>query len=196
MLALLHALPEWEVVGFYDDGKAIGTVVKDRKVLGGLSDLQKIVEPLNLVLAIGNPLTKMKLAEGMNGINNINFPILIHPSAIIQDFQSIKIGSGSIITAGAILTTEIEIGEHVLINLNCTVGHDVHIGNCTSVMPGVNIAGEVIIGNGVFIGSGANILNGLHVGDQSLVGAGSVVTKSVANGNTVVGIPARPISTK
>ena len=196
VLALLLALPEWEVVGFYDDGKAKGTRVKDRLVLGGLTDLQSVVEPLNLVLAIGNPLTKMRLVEGLNGINNINFPTLIHPNAIVQDFQSIKICRGSIVTAGVILTSDIEIGEHVLLNLNCTVGHDVHIGDCTSIMPAVNIAGEVKIGKGVFIGSGANILNGLQVGDLSLVGSGSVVTKSVDNGETVVGIPARPISTK
>jgi sugar O-acyltransferase (sialic acid O-acetyltransferase NeuD family) len=196
VLALLHALPEWEVIGFYDDGKTKGTKVKDRLVLGGLTDLHRVVEPLHLVLAIGNPLTKMRLAVGLNEINNINFPTLIHPNAIVEDFQSVKIGRGSIVTAGVILTTDIEIGEHVLLNLNCTVGHDVHIGDCTSIMPGVNIAGEVKIGKGVFIGSGANILNGLQVGDQSLVGAGSVVTKSVANGKTVVGIPARPISTK
>lgn len=195
VLSMLYVLPEWEVMGFFDDGKEKGTVIKQLSVLGGMHDLLRMPEPVYVVLAIGNPAIKTRLAEQLVKNNNIIFPVLIHPHAIIQEMSSVKFGRGTIITAGVVLTADIEIEAHVLVNLACTVGHDVYIGNCSSLMPGANIAGGVTIGKSVLIGTGANILNGLHIGDCSRVGAGSVVTKSVPSGKTVVGIPARSVYT-
>jgi acetyltransferase-like isoleucine patch superfamily enzyme len=41
------------------------------------------------------------------------------------------------------------------------------------------------------IGSGAVILGGIRIGEGALVGAGAVVTRDVAAGDTVAGVPAR-----
>ena len=43
------------------------------------------------------------------------------------------------------------------------------------------------------IGSGAQVLGPIEVGEGAKIGANSVVTKDVAPGSTVVGIPARPV---
>ncbi len=43
------------------------------------------------------------------------------------------------------------------------------------------------------IGSGAQVLGPIEVGEGAKIGANSVVTKDVAAGATVVGIPARPV---
>ena len=56
-----------------------------------------------------------------------------------------------------------------------------------------NPSGPVTIGNDVFIGIRAVVLGGVTIGDGATVGAHSVVTKNVAPGATVVGIPARPV---
>jgi acetyltransferase-like isoleucine patch superfamily enzyme len=44
---------------------------------------------------------------------------------------------------------------------------------------------------GASIGSGATILCGVTIGENALVGAGAVVTRDVAAGETVAGVPAR-----
>lgn len=182
----------WEPVGFVDDGIARNSLVKGLKVLGGTEILSTFADDIHLVFALGDPVLKAKLTRKVNH-QHINYPVLVHPAAIVQDESSVRIRGGSIITAGAVVTTDIEIGEHVLINLNATVGHDTRIGSCSSIMPGVNIGGEVVIGESVMIGSGANILNRVHIGDGCIVGMGAVVIRNVTPGLTVAGVPAKSI---
>lgn len=50
---------------------------------------------------------------------------------------------------------------------------------------------ETFVRDGAAIGSGAVILPGITIGERALIGAGAVVTKDVAPGATVAGVPAR-----
>jgi sugar O-acyltransferase (sialic acid O-acetyltransferase NeuD family) len=190
---LVDALPDWAVSGFCDDHVAAGTMIMGVPVLGTSKYVLDLTAP-NVVIAIGNPMIKRAVAAQLKNASGIRFITLVHPSAVLGDPDNIVIGEGSVITAGCILTTSIEIGKHVLINLNTTVGHDVTLGDYTSVMPGVNLAGEVTIGNNVMIGSGANILNRIVIGDDAIIGAGAVVLTDITSGATAVGVPAREVS--
>jgi sugar O-acyltransferase (sialic acid O-acetyltransferase NeuD family) len=193
ILSWVRTIASWQLIGFVDDGVKAGTLVDGLEVIGGIDRLNKIEgSSLAVVVAVGDPQLKSVL---VNKIVNplIYFPTLLHPSAIILDIDTVKIGNGTIVSAGTILTTRIEIGDHVLLNLNCTVGHDSSIGSCSSVMPGVNVAGAVSIGQQVLVGSGANVMNHIHVADRSVVGMGAVVINNVASDTTVVGVPAKPL---
>lgn len=55
------------------------------------------------------------------------------------------------------------------------------------------LAASVVIGDDVWIGSKATITRGVHIGHGAIVGANSVVTKDVAAGTIVGGVPARVI---
>jgi acetyltransferase-like isoleucine patch superfamily enzyme len=90
----------------------------------------------------------------------------------------------------------VRIGNHFHLNLNSTVGHDVVIGDFVTVFPGVNISGNVVIGDKTTIGTGSSILPGVRIGSGCFIGAGAVVTKDVEDGQTVVGVPARPLTKK
>lgn len=192
VLSLVNATDMYEVKGFLDDGIARGTSVKGVKVLGGHAEVRSFEQPINLVLALGSPSSKLELLKTLDR-SKVNFPILRHPSVILQEASAIEIGEGTILCAGSILTTDIKIGSHVLINLNSTIGHGVTIGTASSIMPGVNVAGEVSVGSGVLIGSGANVINKVKLGDRCTIGMGSVVLRDVEAGAIVVGVPAKPI---
>jgi sugar O-acyltransferase (sialic acid O-acetyltransferase NeuD family) len=189
VLAIARRLEEWEPKGFFDDGVRKGSVIKGIPVVGGMAEL-KSMDSIDIVIAIGAPLLKQRIVAQID--SRVRFPYLIDPNATVLDPGSVHINAGSIICSGAVLTTDIFVGTHVLINLNATVGHDSSVGSFSSVMPGVNIAGEVRIGEGVLLGSGCNIMNRSFVGRNAQVGMGAVVLKNVGEGETVVGIPAKP----
>ncbi|WP_329604436.1 hypothetical protein [Planktothrix agardhii] len=52
------------------------------------------------------------------------------------------------------------------------------------------------LGKRVNIGAGAKILGDLTIGDDVYIGANEVVLSDVSSGQTVVGIPAKIISSK
>lgn len=68
-------------------------------------------------------------------------------------------------------------------------------GTVTCNYDGVN-KHRTEIGQDVFIGSDSMLVAPVRIGDQARTGAGSVVTRDVAAGSTVVGIPARLIKSK
>ena len=125
------------------------------------------------------------------------FETIIHPRTGTSS-QWITVGIGTIICAGNILTTNITLGDHVQINLDCTIGHQMVMGDYTTLAPGVHVSGGVHFGRRVYVGTGAVMINGtaeapLIIGDDAVIGAGACVTKSVAEGLTVAGVPAKPL---
>jgi bifunctional UDP-N-acetylglucosamine pyrophosphorylase/glucosamine-1-phosphate N-acetyltransferase len=74
------------------------------------------------------------------------------------------------------------------------VGDDVNIGagSVTANFDGTE-KHETVIGDGAFIGVDTMLRAPVTIGAGAKTGAGSVVTRDVAPGKTVVGVPARPI---
>jgi sugar O-acyltransferase (sialic acid O-acetyltransferase NeuD family) len=180
---------KWEVIGFFDDGKVKDSLIDELPVLGGLRDINITNVPMSLVIAISDPAIKEKLVHDI--VNpRVDFPVLIHPACLAGDVENNRFGKGSVLTAGVILTTRIQVGDFVLINLATTVGHDVNLGNFCSIMPGSSLSGSVTLGERCLVGTGARILQNITIGSDSIVGAGAVVTKNFGPGSTLIGVPA------
>lgn len=188
----------YHICCFIDDNPTI-----QGKVLNGIQvislEMARKQNPFaNIIGGVGLPKTRQILVEKAAAAG-FGFETIIHPR--VERSRWIKIGIGTVICAGNILTTNIDIGQHVQLNLDCTIGHDVIMGDYTTLAPGVHISGWVHFGKRVYVGTGAVIINGTEdkpilIGDDSVIGAGAVVTKNVPPGVTVTGVPAKPMQKK
>lgn len=150
-------------------------------------------EPADVVIGIGHPKIRRRIVQQLEAQPQLTFPNLIHPS-VEMDMTCVSLGQGNIITKGVVLTCDIVIGDFNLINWNTTIGHDVRIGSCNVVNPGCNLSGFVVVGDDCLIGTGTQVLEHRSISSGVIVGAGAVVTRSLAQVGTYVGIPARELT--
>jgi serine O-acetyltransferase len=117
------------------------------------------------------------VARLVNHLSRMFTAIDIHPGATIG--QNFFIDHGF-----TVIGETAQIGNDVTIYQNVTLG---------GTNPAHGIAGKrhPTIQDGVIIGSGAQVLGPITVCPRARIGANSVVTKDVAEGATMVGIPAR-----
>lgn len=114
---------------------------------------------------------------------------LIHPAATLA--ADVKIGAGTAVMAGVVVNTGSLIGENVILNTRSTLDHDAHIGDHAHIAPGATLSGDCVVGQTALIGVGATLRQGINIGVGATVAAGSVVIGPVADGATVMGVPAR-----
>jgi acetyltransferase-like isoleucine patch superfamily enzyme len=100
-----------------------------------------------------------------------------------------KIQSHSFICDGVEIQDEVFVGHGVMfINDDrpraTTDDGELQGGDDWTLLP-------TVIERRASLGSGAVILGGVRIGEGALVGAGAVVTRDVAPGETVAGVPAR-----
>lgn len=149
--------------------------------------------------------------------------IFVHDSAIVESGASIGEGTSiwhqGHVRADAVVGVGCTFGKNVFIDRGVRVGNRVKVQNNVSVYSGVTLEDDVLVGpsavftndwfprafvndwtvvptlvhRGASIGANATILCGTDIGELALVGAGSVVLRSVAAHELVVGNPARRV---
>jgi acetyltransferase-like isoleucine patch superfamily enzyme len=117
--------------------------------------------------------------------------------AFVEIQKGVKIGRRCKISSHSFLC------EGVTIEDNVFIGHGVMFTN-DKFPRATNADGSpqtdadwqvvrILVKRGASIGSNATILAGVTIGENAMVGAGAVVTRDVAGGVTVAGVPAKAV---
>ncbi|MGV1768257.1 serine O-acetyltransferase [Rhizobium rhizogenes] len=130
------------------------------------------------VLRAGN----RDLAFAIKGHTGRAFGCDIQPEAHLGKGLWFDHGLGIVIGQTTVIEDDVSMWHGV------TLGSSFHTPETGPRHPRIN--------KGAIIGTGATILGGITIGASAIVAAGSVVTKDVAPGQTVAGVPAQPKTRK
>lgn len=181
-----------KVAGFATIEGAVPAPMLDCRWIGSIESIaaSEISRGTQFVIACGSNELRRQQSEALLS-QGASLQSVYHPAAIVS--PSAGIGPGSALLAGAIVGPRAALGCGVIINHAASVDHDCAVGDYSNISPGARFGGCVQAGPGVFVGLNAAVIQGLRLGENAIIGAGAVVTRNVAPGETVVGIPARPI---
>ena len=171
-----------------DDYYRDGLEINGYPVLGTRQWLIAHKNEVVCTCAIGEPGPREVIQEELEQ-KGIQFETLISPD--VELHSTVKVGAGSVIAHGVMMTVNIKIGKGVVINGCTTLGHDAEVGDYACVMGGCGLAGYVKIGRRVKIGGHAFIVPHITVEDDAVIAAGSAVFAKVRRERRVLGNPAR-----
>ena len=180
----------WEFAGFLDAREKILIPFPGEGPLLGAPETYEIQSNDRFICAIGYARDRLQYSELMESRGAV-FENIIHPGAFIGDRTTI--GAGCILWPNVMVTTDIQVGNHVSMMSNVVVGHDARIGDGAILSAFSFVGGHAVIGRGAFLAPHACVLPRKKAGEFSTVGVGSASMSSVKSGSTVFGLPARVI---
>lgn len=113
-----------------------------------------------------------------------------HVGGVIIE-NDVEIGANTCIDRGSLGDTLIKRGAKIdnLVH----IAHNVVIGENTFVIANAMIGGSTIIGNNSWVAPSVSLMNGISIGKDVTIGMSSLVTKSIPDGETYAGSPAKPL---
>lgn len=181
---------EFDIKGFLDPDAHKLDGFKDYPPILGVEDSYSIEADDVFVCAFGNVGLKKKCCEKIISKGG-SFLTLIHKTAYVS--KNVRIGNGCIVLAGARIHCDVTIGDFVVIQPYAIIGHDVRVGNWSHINALADCGGASIIGERVTLHTTCFVLPQAIIEDDATVGAGSITMMKVKKGQTVFGVPARPI---
>lgn len=182
------------VLGFLDDDPALaGTRINGVPVLGTIADAVTY-SGAQFVLCAGKGSVRERLARQLAGLGvaDDRYATVIDASVAVPDGS--VVGRGSILLANTVLTADVRVGRHVVAMPNVTLTHDDQLEDFATLTAGVSLGGGVRIGRGAYLGMNSSVRERCTVGAGATVGMGAAVVNDVPDGETWVGVPARPLT--
>ena len=141
---------------------------------------------------------------------------MIHPLSDVQSkniAEDTNIWQFCVVLPNATIGNNCNICSHCFIENDVIIGNNVTIKSCVQIWDGMRIEDNVFIGpnvtfcndrypksrnkdwklepviikKGASIGANATILPGITIGENAIIGAGAIVTKDVADNETIIG---------
>ena len=179
----------FQVLGYYDDGRAVGELVLGAPVLGSFEQARLASEDCWLHVSLGQNQLRAQLFLTVKSWGR-RLATLIDPSAVLDD--SVEVGEGTVIMPGVVVNVDSRIGRNCILNTSCSLDHDGCLEDHVHLCPGCHLAGSVTVREGSMLGTGVSVIPGCTIGAGTVVGAGAVVVRNLPANLTFVGIPARP----
>lgn len=142
------------------------------------------------VIAIGaeHGSARVEIGRQLEKLGLEPLSVISHHSHVAS---SARLGKGAVIMPGATVNHFATLGDYCIVNTNASVDHECRLEDGVHIMGAAAIAGRVTIECFASIGTNSTVLPDLTVGSHATVGAGAVVTRAVASGAIVTGIPAK-----
>lgn len=140
------------------------------------------------------------------------YDVEVGPNTLIGDAASLRetsqVGEGCVVGRASVLDRDVHVGDGSSVGYASSLAAKTRVGKGVFIAQGVITTNDNALGaNGwveelmagatiedeAKIGGNATFLPGVTIGRGAIVGAGSVVTRDVAAGTTVLGVPARPV---
>jgi len=182
--------PEWNIIGYIDDGVAVGTSNRYGSVIGDVNFLNNYTDELYIVFAIGNPQILRFIYSQINN-PKIVFPNIIAPDVLFFDKNSVEMGIGNLITFSCRISCDVRIGNFNILNGAISLGHDVQIGDYNVFNPSSRVSGQCKIGNSNFFGVQSLVLQNIKIGNNTKIGFASVIIRNTVDGFSYLGNPAK-----
>lgn len=119
---------------------------------------------------------------------------LIHPTAFMG--SNCVYLDGIVMGPYSVITTNVRLGTHVHLNSHASINQNSMVGSYSTMSPGARVCGDCEIGEEVNMGANSVVINVKEIGNRVTIGAGAVVINDVPDDTTVVGVPAKPTTTK
>jgi acetyltransferase-like isoleucine patch superfamily enzyme len=120
-------------------------------------------------------------------------PLVIHNAE--RDYRNLRVGRNVHLGRLVILdlAAPIEIAADCTVSMGTTILTHMDVGDRPLARRYPRRVEETHLGTGCYVGANATIFPGCHIGREAVVAAGAVVTRPVAAGAVVAGVPARPL---
>jgi len=192
VVATLAKRAGYAVSGFLDvspEGRLDGL-----PLLGDDDHLEALVEQrIGIAMGLGSRAAwnrRLALCHRIDRLGS-RAPTLIDPDAGVA--HSVTISHGSQVLMGARIQSGVSIEDWCIVNTSAVIEHDCYIRSSVHIAPGAVLCGGVTVGEGTLIGAGSTVMEGVSIGSHATVGLGAAVIRDVADGQTVLGVPAKGI---
>ena len=184
VVADIAVLNGYEDIVFLDDDESL-------KECAGFPVIGKSTEAPDgeIFVAVGNPQTRKRLMERYKDRTQ---PVLIHPNSAVAG--DVKIGSGTVVMAGAVINPGTRIGKGCIVNTSSSIDHDCVVDDFCHISVGAHLCGTVTVGADTWIGAGATVSNNVNICGGCMIGAGAVIIKDIEEEGTYIGVPAKKMS--
>jgi len=178
---LLRALPDYDLLGFVDDTRPPGAQVMGLPILGGAEALpglraRGVTRAVNGVGGIGHVELRLlifdRLAEA-----GFTCPAVVHPRAVVD--SSAWLDEGVQLLALSYVGAESRVGFGSVLNAGAIVTHDCTLGRVVNLSPGAALAGGVTLADYAQVGMNATINMNVTIGTRARVGNGATVKADV-----------------